>query len=64
MAVVLFIFSVLSFKPKTVRYQLSQFMWALVNVMLVGFQCKFIVQNILNGLFWVLFPIGCVVSSE
>lgn len=64
LAIVLFILSVLSFRPKLARYQLSQFMWAFVNVMLVGFLFKFIYQNILSGLFWVLFPIGCVAIND
>ena len=48
----------------SVCYQLSQFMWALVNMMLVGFQCKFLTQNIINGIFWVLFPLGCVAIND
>lgn len=60
----LFVISVLTLKQGMVKFQLSQFMWSIVTVCIVVFQLKFLAVNILNGLFWFLFPIATVVTND
>ena len=59
---ILFMASVLTLKQGLIRYQLGQMMWSIVTVCLVVFQCKFFASNVMNGLFWFLFPACTVVS--
>ena len=61
---ILFIFSVLTLKPGLMRFQLSQYMWSIVTVCMVVFQCKFFATNTLNGLFWFWFPMATVVMND
>lgn len=58
---ILFVTSILTLRPGKIKYQLSHYMWSVVTVCLVVFQCKFFAANILNGLFWFLFPASTVV---
>lgn len=60
----LFIFSVLTLRRGMMRFQLSQFMWSIVTVCIVVFQCKFFASNTLNGLFWFWFPMATVVMND
>ena len=60
----LFIASVLTLREKLLRFQLSQYMWSIVTVCFVVFQCKFFAQNALNGLFWYFFPMATVVMND
>ncbi len=60
---ILFISAVLTFKAGKVKFQISQYMWSIVTVCIVVFQCKLLAKSILNGIFWFLFPIGTVVST-
>ena len=60
----LFIASVLTLREKLLRFQLSQYMWSIVIVCFVVFQCKFFAQNALNGLFWYFFPMATVVMND
>ena len=46
------------------RFQLSQFMWSIVTVCIVVFQCKLFATNTLKGLFWFWFPMATVVMND
>ena len=46
------------------RFQLSQFMWSIVTVCIVVFQCKLFATNTLKGLFWFWFPMAAVVMND
>jgi len=59
---ILFVSSILTLRQGIIKYQLSHYMWSIVTVCLVVFQCKFFGANILNGIFWFMFPICLVVS--
>eukprot|EP01036_Dinobryon_divergens_P024374 gene24374-32819_t len=60
----LFIFSVLTLRSGLMRFQLSQFMWSIVTVCIVVFQCKLFATNTLKGLFWFWFPMAAVVMND
>lgn len=59
-----FIVSVLTLKEGLVRFQISQYMWSIVTIVLVVFQCHFFALNTLNGLFWFFFPMATVVMND
>jgi phosphatidate cytidylyltransferase len=59
-----FIGSVLTLRIGLVRFQISQYMWSIVTIVLVVFQCKFFALNTLNGLFWFFFPMATVVMND
>lgn len=59
-----FVASVLTLKVGLVRFQISQYMWSIVTIVLVVFQCKFFATNTLNGLFWFFFPMATVVMND
>ena len=59
-----FVASVLTLKIGLVRFQISQYMWSIVTIVLVVFQCKFFARNTLNGLFWFFFPMATVVMND
>jgi phosphatidate cytidylyltransferase len=61
---VVFIASVLTLKKELLRFQISQFMWSIITICLVVFQCKFFATNILKGLFWFFFPMATVVMND
>lgn len=61
---VTFVASVLTLKVGMVRFQISQFMWSIVTILLVVFQCKFFARNTLNGLFWFFFPMATVIMND
>lgn len=48
----LFVCTVLTLKKGLVRFQISQFMWSLVTVLIVVVQCQFYAKNVLSGIFW------------
>jgi len=61
---VLFVSSVLSMRKSMVRFQISQYMWSLVIILLVVVQCKFFASYTLKGLFWFFFPMATVVMND
>ena len=60
----LFVASVLSMRKDLVRFQISQYMWSLVTILLVVVQCKFFASYTLKGLFWFFFPMATVVMND
>lgn len=60
---ILFVASVSTLRKGLVRFQLSQHMWSVVTVCIVVFQLKFVAANILNGIFWFLFPMVTVATN-
>lgn len=60
----LFMASVLSMRKDMVRFQISQYMWSLVTILLVVIQCKFFASYTLKGLFWFFFPMATVVMND
>jgi phosphatidate cytidylyltransferase len=61
---ILFVSSVLSMRKDMVRFQISQYMWSLVTILLVVVQCKFFASYTLKGLFWFFFPMATVVMND
>lgn len=61
---ILFVSSVLSMRKRMVRFQISQYMWSLVIILLVVVQCKFFASYTLKGLFWFFFPMATVVMND
>jgi phosphatidate cytidylyltransferase len=61
---VLFMITVLTFKPGLIRFQLSQLMWTIVTVVMVVCQTQFLAYCALNGLFWFFFPMATVVMND
>ncbi|RLN06794.1 hypothetical protein BBO99_00002306 [Phytophthora kernoviae] len=64
MYAMLFVMSVLSLKKGYYKYQMGQYTWTIVTLGLIVFQMKYILMNILNGLFWFLFPVSLVVCND
>ena len=59
-----FILSVLSLKQGMYDYQITQFTWTLMCVVILVLQMKTLVFNIYNGLFWFVFPFLCVGMND
>lgn len=64
MYAMLFVMSVLSLKKGYYKYQMGQYTWTIVTLGLIVFQLKYILMNILNGLFWFLFPVSLVICND
>lgn len=62
--IAVFVTTVLTLKAGMYRFQLSQLMWTFLTIGMVVFQCKFLASNTLNGLFWYMFPMACVVNND
>ena len=60
----MFVLTVLSLKQKYYDYQITQFTWTLMCVMILVLQMKTLVFNIYNGLFWFIFPFLCVAVND
>lgn len=60
----LFIATVGTFRIKLVKFQVSQFAWSILIVLVLVFQSHSLVTNILNGLFWFFFPFATVVMND
>jgi phosphatidate cytidylyltransferase len=60
----MFVITVLSLRPGMLKYQISQCMWSVVIIVLIIFQSKFAVTNVLRGLFWLVFPVATVVMND
>jgi phosphatidate cytidylyltransferase len=56
--------SVLSLKKDLYDYQITQFTWTLMCVVILVLQMKTLVYNIYNGIFWFIFPFLCVVAND
>ena len=56
--------TILTLRRKLLRYQFSQLMWTMLTIGLVVFQYKFFVQNIVNGLFWWMYPSLLVITND
>lgn len=61
---VVFMASVLSLREGLYEYQISQFSWTLMCVLLVVVQMKTMVYNVYQGMFWFLFPFLLVISND
>jgi phosphatidate cytidylyltransferase len=61
---IVFIMSVLSLKKDLYDYQITQFTWTLMCVVILVLQMKTLVYNIYNGIFWFIFPFLCVVAND
>jgi len=61
---IVFILSVLSLKKDLYDYQITQFTWTLMCVVILVLQMKTLVYNIYNGIFWFIFPFLCVVAND
>lgn len=59
-----FMVTVLGLKKGYYKYQMGQLTWTIVVVALVVFQMKSIIGNILNGIFWFLFPASLIVCND
>ncbi len=59
-----FVLSVLSLKQGMYDYQITQFTWTLMCVVILVLQMKTLVFNIYNGLFWFIFPFLCVAVND
>jgi phosphatidate cytidylyltransferase len=51
-------------RKRMVRFQISQYMWSLVIILLVVVQCKLFASYTLKGLFWFFFPMATVVMND
>lgn len=60
----LFVTTVVSLRPGLLRYQLSQYMWTIIIIVIVVVQTQHLVSNILLGLFWFFFPFATVVMND
>lgn len=56
--------TVLTLRKGMIRFQMGQLMWTVVTIMMIVFQCKFLASNILNGLFWFMFPMSMVIMND
>jgi phosphatidate cytidylyltransferase len=62
--VAVFVVTVLSFKTKLYRYQMGQLTWTVVTIAMIVYQMKSIIGNILNGLFWFIFPACLIICND
>lgn len=61
---VAFMVTVLSLKKNYYKYQMGQLTWTVVVLALVVFQMKSIVGNIINGIFWFMFPACLIICND
>jgi len=61
---VAFMLSVLSLRKDLYDYQITQFTWTLMCLVILVLQMKTLVYNIYNGLFWFVFPFLTVVAND
>jgi phosphatidate cytidylyltransferase len=61
---VVFVASVATLKKTLLRFQISQYMWAIITICVVVYQCKYAANNTLNGLFWFFFPFATVAFND
>ena len=59
-----FVFFVMNLKKGLYRQQMSQFGWTHMAIFLIVFQAHFIVDNILEGLIWLVLPAALVVCND
>merc|ERR1740130_1682088 len=58
------LFDFVSFRPGLYEYQITQFTWTLMIILMVVVQMKTMVHNVYNGLFWFLFPFTLVAAND
>jgi|UniRef100_A0A7S4G6V5 phosphatidate cytidylyltransferase len=59
-----FIITTLSLKKGYYKYQIGQLTWTAVCLGLIVGQLKSVVNNILNGMFWFVFPMTLVIFND
>lgn len=59
-----FVFFVYTLKPNYYKLQFTQLAITHMLLVLVVFQAHLIINNILNGLFWFLLPVGLVIIND
>lgn len=62
--VVVFVLTVLNLKKDAYRYQIGQWSWTVTTVCITVFQVRFLVSNIMAGLFWFLLPCSLVICND
>lgn len=60
----LFVASTISLKEGSYKYQMKQLTWTAITVMLIVFQMKSAISNILSGLFWFLLPCSLIICND
>ena len=60
----LLIFFVLTLKSPYYRYQVSQLAWTIAAIVVIVVQVHSFCNNVLNGLFWFLFPTSLVICND
>jgi phosphatidate cytidylyltransferase len=56
--------TVLSFRHGYYKYQMGQLAWTIAIIVIIVVQVNSISANILNGLFWFLFPVSLVICND
>lgn len=59
-----FMASVLSLRPGLYEYQINQFTWTFMIILLVIVQMKTLVHNVFTGMFWFVFPFTLVMCND
>ncbi|OMJ13639.1 putative phosphatidate cytidylyltransferase [Smittium culicis] len=59
-----FVWFVASLRPNYYKYQFTQFSWTLMLLFFVVYQSHFMVDSILEGLFWFLIPVSFVIVND
>ena len=59
-----FVFFVMNLKKGHYKFQFLQFFWTHMTLLVVVFQSHFIINNILEGMFWFFFPVSLVICND
>jgi len=51
-------------RSQMLRYMFSRLSWMLLIIFVIVFQCRFVMYNILEGLFWFLLPTSLVIMND
>ncbi|KAI9011973.1 cytidylyltransferase family-domain-containing protein [Phycomyces nitens] len=59
-----FVFFVMNLQKGLYKRQFAQFGWMHMALLLIVFQCHFIVDNVLEGLIWLVLPASLVICND
>jgi len=59
-----FVITVATLRKDFIRFQLNQLCWTVCVLILTVGQLKYIMHNVMNGLFWFCFPVLLVVTND
>lgn len=59
-----FVTFILTLQKGLYKYQMGQFTWTIMTLLMVVVQSNFIIKNLFEGIIWVLLPIAIIVCND